>query len=129
MQKFIYVLLAIMGAALFSSTTFAKNNDAQVAMPQPLPVGNATAICDNMPTCLNIYNYSSFPIGIQVPILNFSRTLYPDYMQAVQALDYNYKRVILSDWLGLIFYDAYLPPHYDLYVYDYNGKMTVKFNK
>ena len=128
MKKIISMLFAVIGAVVFSSSTFA-NNAPEVSISQPVPLGSTTAICDNMPTCLNIYNESSFPIGIQVPALNFSRTLYPYYMQPVQSYDYNSKRVILSDWLGYIFFDAYVPNHYDIYVYDFNGKASVKFTK
>lgn len=125
MKKIIYMLFAVMTLA-FGSSAFANVSEASIS--QPVPIGSA-AVCDFMPTCLNIYNESSFPIGIRVPALSFVTTLYPYYMQPVQASDYNSKRVILSDWLGYIFYDAYVPNHFDIYVYDFNGKASVKFSK
>lgn len=128
MKKYIYILFAVVGI-LVSGFTFAKNADVPSVTSQQLPAGASTASCDFYPTCITVTNYSSDYITVSVPVLGFSTLLYPMYVQAIQSLDNNSKLVRLYDWLGIMFYEAVLPNHYDLYVYDLNGKKTVKFNK
>jgi hypothetical protein len=125
MKKLIYVLFAVMGAIVFSSATFANKNETQLTMPHPVPVGSS-AVCDAWPTCINIYNNSYYPIQIEVPSLFFFGTLYPYYMQALQSSDSYYKRVILYNWLGQIFFDSPVSPHAVIDVRDYNGKLSAQ---
>jgi hypothetical protein len=128
MKKIVSVLFAILAVVFFCNNTIAKNIDADkpLTMMQPLKAGASIAECAAYPTCITISNLSSNEIYIDVPSLFFSRVLYPTYMQPIIANDYSSKQVILRDWLGYTFYNAYVPNHYDLVVYDNFGKAAVK---
>lgn len=127
MKKIFSILLAVTASLFFCNAALAKNIDStKPLMMQQLPAGASTAECAAYPTCITITNLSSRAITIEVPSLSFFRTLNPSYMQPLISYDYNYKEVILYDWTGYAFYDAILPNHYDLVVYDYAGKLAAK---
>lgn len=128
MKKIFSILLAVMTSVFFCNAVFAKNldNNQPLTTMQPLKAGASTAECAAYPTCITITNLSSFEIYIDVPSLFFSSVLYPSYMQPLRSNDYSAKQVILRDWLGYTFYNAYLPNHYDLVVYDSHGKLAAK---
>lgn len=126
MKKIVSILLAVM-ASVFFCNAFAKNLDTQKPLNlTQLPAGSSTADCWTYPTCITITNKSSYAITISVPYLSFTRPLNPNYMQPIISYDYYSKEVILYDWTGYPFYDAVVPNHYDLVVYDRAGKLTAE---
>lgn len=127
MKKIFSILLAVVASVFFCNAAIARNVDTSKPLTmQQLPAGASTTECAAYPTCITITNQSSNAINIYVPSLDFSRTLYPMYMQPIISYDYAYKRVVLYDWTGYAFFDAYVPNHYDLVVTDFAGKLTAK---
>jgi hypothetical protein len=121
------ILLAVMASAFVCNAAFAKNVDTikPESMVQ-VPAGSSTAVCDAYPTCLNITNKSSYTIRIEVPALAFRAPLNQQFMQPLYSNDYNSKQVILTDWNGVAFYNAIVPNHWNMTVYDRAGKLFVK---
>jgi hypothetical protein len=121
------ILLAAIASALVCNAAFAKT--AETIKPESMvqvPAGSSTAVCDAYPTCLNITNKSSYTIRIEVPALAFRAPLNQQFMQPLYSNDYNSKQVILTDWNGVAFYNAIVPNHWNLTVYDRAGKLFVK---
>lgn len=128
MKKIFSILLAVMASVFFCNVALAKNIDSlkPLTTMAQLPAGATSAVCDAYPTCITVTNYSSYTITISVPALSFTRGLNPGYMQPIQSYDYNSKQVILYDYTGRPFYNAILPNHYDLAVYDRAGKLVAQ---
>jgi hypothetical protein len=119
MKKMISALFIVI-SILFSAVTFAKSE----AKTQVLPANTTSAICDAYPTCINVTNYSSYFIYVVVPSLGVDTSLYTNNMVAISSNDFYYKEVLLYDHYDRLFYDQWLPPHYNLVVYDgLNGQL------
>jgi hypothetical protein len=127
MKKIFSILLAVMASVFVCNAAFAKKVDTikPESMVQ-VPAGSSTAVCDAYPTCINITNKSSYTIRIDVPSLAFRAPLNQQMMQPLYANDYNARQVILTDWNSVAFYNAIVPNHQNLIVYDRLGKLAVK---
>jgi len=127
MKRKIGIICAILSLTFLMNSAFALNLNANKPLNlKPLAAGASTAECDAYPTCITITNLSSTFIDIWVPALTFHSTLDPWYMQPIMSYDFDAKRVVLYDWTGDRFFDAYVPNHYELIVSDYMGKLQAK---
>ncbi len=128
MKKIFSIVLAVMASVFFCNAALAKNVDTiKLSAMTQLPVGSSTEACYDpygrpYPTCITIFNFSSYPITIFVPVLDFNRGLNSGWQQSIIANDSASKQVILYDWRGAPFFNAYVPSWYNLEVRD--GRTT-----
>lgn len=111
-KKILSTLFALTFALLLSTVSYAQDTRITVKITAT-PSSVSTYKTD-----IGVVNLSSMYVDVQVPYLKWLSRVASGYSTHIYSADNYYKQVILSDYLGRVFYNQLVPAKSTVTVYN-----------
>lgn len=115
--KILRLFLILIAAFCFSNTTFALDKGGPALFVQK-SIQPGIGIGSHHHTDITIKNMTDYDIYIRVPVLDYYDVLHPTYTRHIYSKDAEYKRIILVDHHGRVFFNDYVS-HHEILTIDY----------